>query len=178
MHRPLIALLALGLTACTGAGTFDTGRSFINGSRTSFAELTAGGELETIVVGNPFAVDDDAFGRAVATTLNQRNSLARVDFTTAPARPTGNAIVLAFNAGGVRPSDLCRDPRSTTTSPGAAPITMNMVFCRGESAISGRRGRLASATGPDDPAFQNFLGTGLALAQPTGFRRVGDDISD
>ena len=181
MRRSLLILIALGLAACANAGTFDTGRTITNGPRVSFAELAGGRDFNTIVVGNPFAIDDAAFGRAVATTLNQRNGKARTNFTTepGPSAEAGDAIVLAFNVtGGVRATDLCRDPLSTPTAPGTAPITMQMVFCAGGSPISGRRGRLPGATGPDDPSFQNFLGLGLALAQPSGVFRIGDTRTD
>lgn len=181
MHRLLLTTLALGLTACAGASTFDTGRTIVNGPRTSFAELAGGRDLTTIVVGNPFAIDDEAFGRSVAGILNDRNSRAPTNFTTTPGPSAriGDAIVLVFNAtGGVRASDLCRDPRTIETAPGTAPISMQMVFCANGSAISGRKGRLPGATGPDDPAFQQFLGLGLSLSQPSGVFRIGDTATD
>lgn len=177
MKYSLLVAVGLGLTACTGAGSFDTGRTFSNSSRSSFAQLAGGRDLRTIVTGNPFAVDDAALAGAVTQVFNARNSRARSNFTVSPGSSArdGVALVVHFNAGQrILPSLLCTDPQSAPTNPATRPITMDIVFCEGTKALSGRRGTLADAAGPDDPAFQGFLALGLTLAQPDGRFRTDD----
>ena len=171
MKLSLLIALALGLSACTGAGRFDSGRTFTNGSRSSFAQIAGGRDLHTIVTGNPFTVDDSALAGAVTQVFNTRNSRARSNFTTSPG-PSARAdvaLVVHFNAAQrILPSLLCTDPLSAPTDPAVRPIVMDIVFCEGTKAISGRRGTLAEANGPDDQQFKDFLALGLTLAQPDG----------
>ena len=176
MKHSLLIGVALGLSACA-AGSFDTGRSFTNSSRSSFAQIAGGRDLHTIVTGNPFAIDDAALASTVTGVFNARNSRARSNFTTdpGPSARRGVALVVHFNASQrFLTSVLCTDPLSAPTDPALRPIVMDIVFCEGTKAISGRRGTLPDAAGPDDPAFQGFLILGLTLAQPTGVFRVGD----
>lgn len=177
MKRVLLIALALGLSACTGAGSFDTGRTFSNSNRSSFAQLAGGRDLNTIVTGNPFGVDQATLATAVTQTFNARNSRARSNFTTdpGPSARSGVALVVHFNAAQrILSSQLCTDPGGAPTTPGLRPIVMDIVFCEGTKAISGRRGTLPDAAGPTDPVFQDFLALGLILAQPDGRFRNDD----
>ena len=177
MKNIAMTAAVLLLAGCTAGTSFDTGRSSVNSSRLRFATIAGGRDMHTVIAGNPFAVPDDAFASAVTTTLNARNSRVQSNFTTTPgpsARP-GFRLVLVFNqTGRSLSSAVCESPDALPLDPEARPIRLHIAFCQGDSDITGIRGRLAAANGPDDPRFQDFLAQALQLSQPTGVFRVGD----
>lgn len=179
MNRILLLASLVVLTGCAGAATFDTGRSSLNASRTSFAAFAGGRDMTTQVIGNPFAVPDDFFADSVTAVFNDRNSRARSNFTTRPG-PTAKEnyrLVLAFNpAKRGLASRLCRAADEIPLAPSSTrPIRLQIAFCQGETDITSRRGTLPDATGPEDPVFQNFLAQALQLTQPrTNQRRPLD----
>jgi len=127
-----------------------------------FAYAGAGRDMHVVVVGNPFGGDEAAFGRAVTDAMQGRHWGQRTNFTTTPgpdARVRYRVVLLfdppvAFN--GAR---LCRRPDSALpTQSGGGDVVLFAGFCRGKKVLTQIRGRIAGATGPDDPAFRELVG--------------------
>ena len=179
MYRILLVTSLIVLAGCANATTFDTGRSSFGMGRLDFSTIAGGRDMNTQIFGNPFAIPDDSFADSVTAIFNQRNSRAPSNFTTTPG-PSAREnfrLVLAFNpAQRGSASRLCRDPQALQLDPASRrPIRLQIAFCQGDKDITARRGSLPNATGPQDPAFQNFMAQALFLTQPVTNRRRLDD---
>ncbi|MHA1570650.1 MAG: hypothetical protein ACTSWM_02425 [Alphaproteobacteria bacterium] len=175
MNRVVLVASLVILAGCAGAATFDTGRSSNNTSRISFATIAGGRDMHTQIFGNPFAVPNDFFADSVTAVFNNRNSRARSNFTTrsGPSARENFRLVLVFNpAQRGLASRLCRNPTEIQLAASSSrPIRLQIAFCHGDTDITSRRGSLPDATGPEDPAFRNFLAQALQLTQPRNDKR-------
>ncbi len=175
MTRYALLPLLLLLTACTaGGGVFVSERRTSAAGSSSFSYIAGGRDLETAVFGNPFGGTDAAFGRHVATTFNERNSREPTNFTTTPgpsARPSYRLVVLFNPQTTVVAVQLCRAPETVALAPTARPLVLQLALCDGDFSLASLRGRLADATGPDDPRFEEFLEQALSLLLQPSLRR-------
>ena len=137
-------------------------------------------DMRVVVLGNPFGMDPQAFGRLVTDNMQGRIMGVQTHFTTTPnqsARPD-YSVVLAFNpAETTLSSALCTGQPIPTMPPGVppgGPITVQGAFCRGTGflgligqqgfigilgggALTTASGWLDHPKGPDDPAFRALV---------------------
>ena len=66
---------------------------------------------------------------------------------------------------------LCRAPETVALAPTARPLVLQLALCDGDFSLASLRGRLADATGPDDPRFEEFLEQALSLLLQPSLRR-------
>lgn len=166
--------LVLALAACTAGGSL-----FVQQQRLSeraaqdFSAIAARGDVDTVVVGNPFVGNDREFAERVAATFSDRYGRG-VTFAATDGWSTrpGYRLVAVLNPDPpLTGSALCRAPQAPPVDDraqfGAADgrIAAQLVLCNGGAAVSVVRGRSPEAT-PDvlwDPLFEEFLVDGLLL---------------
>ncbi|AWU93260.1 hypothetical protein DM194_02680 [Azospirillum ramasamyi] len=148
-------------------------------------------DMRVVVLGNPFGMEPQAFGRLVTDNMQGRILGVRTHFTTTPnqsARPD-YSVVFAFNPAETTLSGaLCAGQPIPTMPPGAppgGPITVQGAFCRGTGflgligqqgflgilgggALTTASGWLNHPTGPDDPAFRTLIGDMTSALFPSG----------
>lgn len=127
-----------------------------------FAYAGAGRDMRVVIVGNPFGGDTAAFEKAVTGAMQGQHWGQRTNFTTTPgaSAQTRYRVVLLFDppralSGG----RLCREAPSALPSESAGEgIVLFAAFCRGKRTRTEIKGRISSATGPDDPGFRELVG--------------------
>jgi hypothetical protein len=133
-------------------------------------------DLRVVVLGNPFGMDPQDFGRLVTDNMQGRISGVQTRFTTAPgqtARPD-YSVVLAFNPAETMVSSTLCSGQPIPTKPPGGPIVVQGAFCRGTGflgligqqgfigilgggALTTASGWLDNPRGPDDPAFRALV---------------------
>ena len=99
--RTLSAVLvcAAALLSCATGTTFESTQRGGSYRTADFSYVAGGRDFHTVVRGNPFGGDDDAFARRVTAALNTPRFRQSSNFTTQPG-PSGRLqyrMVLVFN---------------------------------------------------------------------------------
>jgi hypothetical protein len=136
-------------------------------------------DLTTIIVGNPFDIDQaDLETRLVAMLNESPTFLQPTNFTTTPgpsARPQYRAVLL-FNRGIVLPTQICRSPDSVPLVELGATMRLTAVFCRYGGFLSQVTGELENVAGIDDPRFRRLIRQMVPLLfPPVDPTRDGDE---
>jgi hypothetical protein len=126
-------------------------------------------DLTTIIVGNPFDVDQPAFETRLVTMLNESPTfLQPTNFTTTPgpsARRQYRAVVV-FNRAFVLATQICRSPDSVPVAELGATMRVTAVFCRHNGSLSQVTGELENVAGIDDPRFRRLIRQMVPLLFP------------
>ena len=126
-------------------------------------------DLTTIIVGNPFDVDQARFETRLVAMLNESPTfLQPTNFTTTPgpsARPQYRAVLL-FNRQIVLPSRACRAPEQIPVAELGETMRLTAVFCRRGGFLSTVTGELEGVTGIDDPRFHRLIRRMVPLLFP------------
>jgi hypothetical protein len=126
-------------------------------------------DLTTIIVGNPFDIDQAQFETQLVAMLNQSPTfLQPTNFTTTPgpsARPQYRAVLL-FNRQIVLPSLACRAPEQIPVAELGETTRLTTVFCRRGGFLSTVTGELEGVTGIDDPRFNGLIRQMVPLLFP------------
>jgi hypothetical protein len=166
MRRFAVAL-ALLVGACSGVERIYQGPDLYD----TVAELgyaARGGELKTVVRGNPFGAPEPALVAAVTRAMYLSNRGRVVRFTTAPHEVSSldYRVVMQFDVPAAG-SELCAATAPLPPRPPGPTVRLDAAFCRDRSALSEAWGEVDGATGPDDPAFQRLVsGVTRALFPP------------
>jgi len=171
-HAALAACLALALAAPAAAQAmrdqmwsgYDPGE-LGGGPR-------GGRQLPTVVTGNPFAVSDAEFVRAVTQAMSESAVAASRDQTAATRAPM--RVMMLFNAATLTGERICDRSKPLATAPAApqaqrpAGERLNLVatYCRGDSPMTQVIASL-DASGPDDPRLRNAIRQVTANLFPT-----------
>ena len=126
-------------------------------------------DLTTIIVGNPFDIDQAQFETQLVAMLNQSPTfLQPTNFTTTPgpsARPQYRAVLL-FNRQIVLPSLACRAPEQIPVAELGETTRLTAVFCRHGGFLSTVTGELEGVSGIDDPRFNRLIRQMVPLLFP------------
>ena len=126
-------------------------------------------DLTTIIVGNPFDIDQAELETRLVPMLNESPTfLQPTNFTTTPgpsARPQYRAVLL-FNRAIVLPTQICRSPDSVPVAELGDTMRLTAVFCRRGGFLSKVTGELQDVAGIDDPRFRRLLRQMVALLFP------------
>lgn len=143
-----------------------------------FAYAGADRDMKVVVVGNPFGGDQETFGRTVTGYMQGNHWGPRTNFTTAPGASARNSyrVVMLFDPPktlvGMR---LCRvEGSALPTVRTGDEIILFAAFCRGNESMTEIKGRIAGATGPEDPVFGYLIGQVTNALFPPD-RRFEDD---
>jgi hypothetical protein len=126
-------------------------------------------DLTTIIVGNPFDIDQAELETRLVAMLNQSPTfLQPTNFTTTPgpsARPQYRAVLL-FNRQTVLPAMACRAPEQVPVADLGETMRLTAVFCRRGGFLSTVTGELRGVTGIDDPRFNRLIRQMVPLLFP------------
>jgi hypothetical protein len=164
MHiRYYLVAAAFAVAACAAGNVRltqqDSSPSYSPGE---FAYAGAGRDLRVVVIGDPFGGDRSTFERAVTDAMQGQHWGQRTNFTTTPGSDarTRYRVVLLFNPPrALNSTRLCQEVAAALPSESADEgIILFAAFCRGKRLRTEIKGRISSATGPDDPAFRELVG--------------------
>ncbi len=139
-----------------------------------------GRQLPTVVTGNPFAVPDAEFVRAITEAMSPSAAVASRDQETAARAPL--RVLMLFNANTYTGDRLCDRSKPLAVAPpssggqgsGGGRMDLVATFCRGDSPMTQVITSLNIA-GPDDPRLKNMMQQVTAsLFPPNNPDRNGD----
>lgn len=128
-----------------------------------FAYAAAGRDLRVAVVGDPFDGDRTAFERGVVDAMQGNHWGQRTRFAVDPddsARRIYHVVMLFNPAVSLSGEKLCRG-EADTLSPRAytdGRLGVYGAFCRSDKLLTGVRGTIHGADGPEDPLFLDLVG--------------------
>jgi hypothetical protein len=167
-----LAVLVIGgllVTACAGQSTIYN--NMLSGGYRPYVFGYAAGrrDLTTVIVGNPFEIDQAELNRRLVDMLNASpNFLQPTHFTTTPgpsARQQYRAVFL-FNRQIVLPGRACRAPEKVPAADLGATTRLVAVFCQRGGYLSTVTGELQNVAGIDDPRFRQLIGQMVPLLFP------------
>jgi hypothetical protein len=174
MIRRVLAVgvaVGLGLTALAGCASQSTiYNSMISSAYRPYLYGYGAGrrDLTTVVVGNPFDLDQKQMEERLLAKFNARPTLLQpTHFTTTPgpsARPEFKAVLL-FNRAIVLPNQVCRAPDQVPVAELGSTMRLTATFCRG-AYLSTVTGELENVTDIDDPRFDQLIGQIVPLLFP------------
>jgi hypothetical protein len=163
--------VTVGVTALAGcAGNSTIYNSMISSAYRPYLYGYGAGrrDLTTIVLGNPFGLDQQQMEERLLAKFNARPTLLQpTHFTTTPgpsARPEFKAVLL-FNRATVLPNQVCRAPEQVPVADLGSTMRLTATFCRG-GYLSTVTGELENVTDIDDPRFERLIGQMVPLLFP------------
>jgi hypothetical protein len=168
---PAAVAAAIGVMALAGCGQSTIYNSMIsNGYRPYLYGYGAGRrDLTTVVVGNPFGLDQQQMEERLLAKFNARPTLLQpTHFTTTPgpsARPEFKAVLL-FNRVTVLPNAVCRAPDQVPAAELGSTLRLTATFCHYGGYLSTVTGELENVTDIDDPRFDKLIGQMVPLLFP------------
>ena len=164
--------LAIGLTtAATAPAAIITHEEVhIQYTWQEFFAAADGKEFLVQIRGNPFAMPQEAFERAVLSKLQARSVGPTTTWTSQPGEtPPAKAyrLVLVFGAGSQLGSTLCADLDSIKPPPTPAPGSVNVAaaYCRSYQPMTEAYAR-TSASQSDDRAFESMISELMSVLFP------------
>ena len=165
--RSRLASIAVAMTVGLAALAGCAGQSTIYNSGISSAYrpylygYAAGGrDLRTVVLGNPFGLDQQQMEERLLAKFNARPTLLqRTHFTTDPgpsARPEFK-VVLLFNRAIVLPNQVCRAPDQVPVADLGPTMRLTATFCQFGGYLSTVTGELENVSDIDDPRFERLV---------------------
>jgi hypothetical protein len=125
-------------------------------------------DLTTIIVGNPFGMDQEQLDARLVAMLNKSPTfLQPTNFTTTPgpsARREFQAVIL-LNRAIVLPNQACRAPEQVPAAELGSTTRLTAIFCRG-GYLSAVTGELQDVTGIDDPRLEQLTRQMVPLLFP------------
>jgi hypothetical protein len=126
-------------------------------------------DLTTVVVGNPFDLDQKQMEERLLAEFNAHSSfLQPTHFTTTPgpsARPEFKAV-LAFDRAIVLPNQVCRAPEAVPVAELGPTMRLTATFCHYGGYLSTVTGELENVTSIDDPRLDALIGRIVTLLFP------------
>ncbi len=177
-----IAVAAAGVATVAAAAAADEitvrrySRSYLRGE---FLYAARKRSLPAVLLGNPFAVSDQALGETLLPVLENPMRRGRLALTAAAGVPSGYFVVLAFDPpSGVPLDGVCPDPASLGTDRRGGELRLLALLCRGKTPLAQIQGTMPPPAAPDDPAFIALtrqmlrdLAPRWAITQPGAGRR-------
>lgn len=135
-----------------------------------FFAAADGKEFLVQIRGNPFAMPQEAFEKALLAKLQARSVGPKTTWTTTPGEtPPAKAyrLVLVFGAGSQLGSTLCEELDSIKPPPTAVPGSVNVAaaYCRSYQPMTEAFAR-TDAGQPDDRAFERLVSELMAVLFP------------
>ena len=158
----LTVFAAFLLAGCTGGGGTIYHRTIESTSIGQAVDHLRGAEVVLVVLGNPFGGDQATFEQAVADAIHGANPGTDATFIPTPADTAqgGRRIILILNGPiGSNGRAMCGGlPQAGGGPESGGHIRALAAFCGGDDRpLSYASGGLRGASGPDDPAFRNFM---------------------
>jgi hypothetical protein len=169
IRSAVVAVCAIALVACAGQSTIYNNmigpayRPYLYGYGAGRRDLT------TVIVGNPFDIDQGELDTKVVAMLNESPTFVQpTNFTTTPgpsARPEFKAVIL-FNRAVVLPNQVCRIPEQVPVADLGSTLRLSATFCQYGGYLSTVTGELEGATDIDDPRLRTLTRQMVPLLFP------------
>jgi hypothetical protein len=169
-RRPLATLPMAGgaiaallvLHACAGAVRSISSQdiSFRTGVLSTFAYAAADGEMNTVVVGNPFDVPQSALEHVITENMQGNHYGPRTTFTTTPsenARPEYRIVMMFDRPIGMNRRQLCGPRDDLKPEPRADRLRLATAFCARNHLLSWVDSSIPFPASADDPAFGQMI---------------------
>jgi len=188
MRWSLIPAAAMLLSACDAVIVESYPNIPANYNEGDFNIATPKGSIATIVVGDPFAMQSTQSGAGkfedgVRALMKNQVGAFPIDFV--PRHGAGTTkpykVVVVFNSRqGVDNRTICRMEKQTPlTAAGSGQVSVTMVFCDGDIAKSGTRGRVGGVKDQNDPKFISLVRqVANAMIPPAGLQRQLQNSND
>ena len=152
----------LVLNACANAvrSTSSQDISLRTGVLSTFAYAAATGEMNTVVIGNPFDIPKDALERVITETMQGNHYGPRTTFTTTPspeARSDYRVVMMFDRPRAMNRQQLCGPREQLTPEPEGDRLRLASAFCARNQLLSWVDSSIAAPVSPDDPAFRNMI---------------------
>jgi hypothetical protein len=136
----------------------------------AFTYVVAAGPMLLEIIGQPFALEREAFLNLIAETLENavsRNPPLRYTFDQRETPNPSYRTVILFNPPrNLDPHELCGGGGRPTEADGDK-ITVLAVFCNRQTVLAAVQGWVKKAKSPDDPRFRQLIGqVGRSLYAP------------
>lgn len=159
LSRALAALVGVLLLAGCGSVPTVTTDSGVSDTRRVLAERAEQGPIPTVVVGNPYGMDEARLNSMVTDAMAAGISGLSVDFTTDPSQAAAaepRLVVVLDPAGDPPGSAACRSPSPVRTLPAGDELRVLAAFCDGANAVGSVEAQ-DTVSGPTDRRFQRLL---------------------
>jgi hypothetical protein len=156
----------LALNACADAvrSTSSQDISLRTGVLSTFAYAAATGEMNTVVIGNPFDISKDALERLITETMQGNHYGPRTTFTTTPS-PNAQAhfrVVMMFDRPrAMNRQQLCGPREQLKPEPRGDRLRLATAFCARNQLLSWVDSSIRAPASPDDPAFRNMIANAI-----------------
>jgi hypothetical protein len=168
--RPLFAgafmASVLVLTACADAVRSSSSQdvSFRTGVLSTFAYAAADGEMNTVVLGNPFDISKDALERVITETMQGNHYGPRTTFTTTPsadAQAHFRVVMMFDRPRAMDRQQLCGPKAELEPEPRGDRLRLATAFCARNQLLSWVDSSIAAPASPDDPAFRKMIANAI-----------------
>ena len=152
----------LAMNACAGAvrSTSSQDVSFRSGVLSTFAYAAAEGEMNTVVVGNPFDIPKSALDRIVTDVMQDNHYGPRTTFTTTPspdARADYRIVMMFDRPPGMDRQQLCGPRENLASEPRGDRLRLATAFCARNQLLSWVDSSIAAPVSADDAAFRRMI---------------------
>jgi hypothetical protein len=166
--RLLPFALAILLASCAGR-PYVYNDTVSSGYRLSEFGYGAGRrDLTTVIRGNPFGMNQEAFDRALIEILNRNQPRPQpTNFTTTPgesARPAYRALFIFNSPPVVNNLSVCREEVPQVDTGDLTRVTA--AFCRRGGALTSLTAQIEGVESVDDPRFEELMSQVVAFMFP------------
>ena len=158
-RRGLCACLLGGLLLAGCAQDTTSTRAPGEDARRTLAEARSAGAIRTVVLGNPFGMDEARRDALVTAAMAEGVAGLDVRFTTYPdqaAAPEPHLVVVLNPAADLPAAAACRAPETLRTLPANESLSVLAAFCQGDEMLEAVREQERVA-GPTDRNFERLL---------------------
>ena len=168
--RVLFAAAAIAsvlvLNACANAVRSISSQevSFRTGVLSTFAYAAANGEMNTVVIGNPFDIPKDALEQVITETMQGNHYGPRTTFTTTPsanAQAHFRVVMMFDRPRAMNRQQLCGPRAELEPEPQGDRLRLATAFCARNQLLSWVDSSIAAPASPDDPAFRKMVANAI-----------------
>ncbi|TVR99796.1 MAG: hypothetical protein EA406_02295 [Rhodospirillales bacterium] len=166
------AIAAVVLAGCTQAVRMQSATDSVvdTGIRSNFAYAAGIGEMNTVIIGNPFDLPAAQVQQTVLGAMQGNHFGPRTRFTTEPSERARSdyRIVVVFDFPiGVPQHRVCGPTEDMPQAAGGSRLGMTTVFCWRDQVISWVNADTARPASPDDRAFRTLVANSMWNLLPT-----------
>lgn len=166
MFRPLAALAGVALVTSACSGEIMTSQLNRANSDSFFRYAASAGEMNTVVVGNPFPVSKDLLDKVVTQAMDNNHNGPMTHFTTMPGPKaySNMRVVIAFDTPSSMDNTrvLCGDPSAIPTgNTDGDRLHATVGFCMDEDLYSSVNISMPDVSSPSDPRFSHMIASAM-----------------
>jgi hypothetical protein len=160
----MVSILVLNACANAVRSISSQDISLRTGVLSTFAYAAADGEMNTVVIGNPFDIPKDALERVITETMQGNHYGPRTTFTTTPsadARAHFRVVMMFDRPRAMNRQQLCGPKDELEPEPRGDRLRLATAFCARNQLLSWVDSSIAAPASPDDPAFRNMIANAI-----------------